>query len=602
MDVDAILARKPQLVLVDEIAHTNVPGSRNEKRWQDVNELLEAGIDVVTTLNMQHLESVNDVVERITGIKQHETIPDAIVRAAEQVELVDMTPEALRRRMAHGNIYPPERIDASLANYFRPGNLAALRELALLWVADKVDETLQDYMDEHGIRGPWETRERVVVAITGAPGGRRAHPARGADGDARARRALRRARALHRRARRPAEAAPRRASGAADRTGRHVPRDRRRRRRQGSDRVRAGRERHPAHPRCQPAVALGRAHAGIGDQPGDPRVRPDRRPRDLERGTGGRSSVAAVPEAGGRSRSGVRSPAPWSGVVVLPLLTLVMAGMRDSLGLPGALLLYLLAVVAIAAIGGMWPALGASVGGIRAGQLVLHPSHPRVHDPRRRGPDRAGRVPPRRRGRERVRATSRRDDRPKRRAPRAEAETLARLGGQLMVEEDPLPAPHQHAAHRVRPRRDRRAAAERGRMDRRDVDGRTRSAEPRRGRPQHPHRRRDGAGRGRAGPGGRGPRAPAGVHRAAGARRSSAVSCARKRRWQRGWRRRTTCGPRSSPRCRTICGRRCRRSRPRPPACCSRTSTGRPRRRMSSSRRSTRRPTGSTRWSATCST
>ena len=185
MDVDAILARKPQLVLVDEIAHTNVPGSRNEKRWQDVNELLEAGIGVVTTLNMQHLESVNDVVERITGVKQHETIPDAVVRAAEQVELVDMTPEAIRRRMAHGNIYPSERIDASLANYFRPGNLAALRELALLWVADKVDESLQDYMDDHGIRGPWETRERTV-----------AHPARGADGYARSRRALRCARAL----------------------------------------------------------------------------------------------------------------------------------------------------------------------------------------------------------------------------------------------------------------------------------------------------------------------------------------------------------------------------------------------------------------------
>src|SRR6266540_312830 len=146
MDVDGVLARKPQLAMVDEIAHTNVPGSRNEKRWQDVDELLDAGIDVVTTLNMQHLESVNDVVERITGVKQHETIPDAAVRAAEQVELVDMTPEALRRRMAHGNIYPPERIDASLANYFRPGNLAALRELALLWVADKVDESLQDYM------------------------------------------------------------------------------------------------------------------------------------------------------------------------------------------------------------------------------------------------------------------------------------------------------------------------------------------------------------------------------------------------------------------------------------------------------------------------
>src|SRR5215472_6556133 len=171
MDVDAIIARKPAQVLVDELAHTNVPGSRNEKRWQDVDEILDAGIDVISTLNIQHLESVNDLVERITGVKQHETIPDAKVRAAEQVELIDMTPEALRRRMAHGNIYPSERVDAALANYFRPGNLAALRELALLWVADRVDESLQQYMEDHGIDTSWETRERVVVALTGAQAG-----------------------------------------------------------------------------------------------------------------------------------------------------------------------------------------------------------------------------------------------------------------------------------------------------------------------------------------------------------------------------------------------------------------------------------------------
>ncbi|MET1001986.1 MAG: DUF4118 domain-containing protein [Acidimicrobiia bacterium] len=170
MDVDAILARHPTQVLVDEYAHTNVPGSRNEKRWQDVEELLNAGIDVISTLNIQHLESVNDVVERITGVAQRETIPDAIVRKADQLELVDMSPEALRRRMAHGNIYKPEKIDAALANYFRPGNLAALRELALLWVADRVDESLEDYRERHGITEPWETRERVLVAITGAPG------------------------------------------------------------------------------------------------------------------------------------------------------------------------------------------------------------------------------------------------------------------------------------------------------------------------------------------------------------------------------------------------------------------------------------------------
>src|SRR3989441_731249 len=171
MDVDAVLARAPAVALVDELAHTNVPGSRNEKRWQDVEELLDAGIDVISTVNIQHLESMNDVVEQITGVQQRETLPDEVVRRADQVELVDSTPEALRRRMAHGNIYQPEKVDAALANYFRPGNLAAMRELALLWVADKVDDSLHEYMDDHGIRGPWETRERVVVAITGAPGG-----------------------------------------------------------------------------------------------------------------------------------------------------------------------------------------------------------------------------------------------------------------------------------------------------------------------------------------------------------------------------------------------------------------------------------------------
>src|SRR5882762_9881674 len=170
MDVDAVLARRPDVALVDELAHTNVPGSGNEKRWQDVERLLDAGINVISTLNIQHLESVNDVVERITGIKQRETIPDAVVRQADQIELVDQTPEALRRRMAHGNIYKSDRIDAALANYFRPGNLAALRELALLWLADRVDAGLERYREQHGITEPWETRERVLVAVTGAPG------------------------------------------------------------------------------------------------------------------------------------------------------------------------------------------------------------------------------------------------------------------------------------------------------------------------------------------------------------------------------------------------------------------------------------------------
>ncbi|MEO5899607.1 MAG: DUF4118 domain-containing protein [Ilumatobacteraceae bacterium] len=171
MDLDAVLARRPELVLVDELAHTNAPGMRHPKRWQDIDELLANGIDVISTVNVQHLESLNDVVEKITSVVQRETVPDAFVRSADQIELVDMTPEALRRRLAHGNVYAPERVDAALANYFRPGNLGALRELALLWVADRVEENLQNYLSDHEITTTWETRERVVVALTGSAGG-----------------------------------------------------------------------------------------------------------------------------------------------------------------------------------------------------------------------------------------------------------------------------------------------------------------------------------------------------------------------------------------------------------------------------------------------
>ncbi|MFI0479584.1 ATP-binding protein [Actinomadura sp. 9N215] len=171
MDADAVIARAPKMALVDELAHTNVPGSRNAKRWQDIEEILDAGIDVITTVNVQHLDSVNDVVEQITGVPQRETVPDEVVRRAGQVELVDMTPEALRRRMAHGNVYAPEKVDAALGNYFRIGNLTALRELALLWLADKVDDQLDRYRADHDIHRTWEARERVVVALTGGPEG-----------------------------------------------------------------------------------------------------------------------------------------------------------------------------------------------------------------------------------------------------------------------------------------------------------------------------------------------------------------------------------------------------------------------------------------------
>jgi len=437
MDVDAILARNPQVALVDEIAHTNVPGSRNEKRWQDVDELLDAGIDVVTTLNMQHLESVNDVVERITGIKQQETIPDAVVRAAEQVELVDMTPEAIRRRMAHGNIYPPERIDASLANYFRPGNLAALRELALLWVVDKVDDSLQDYMETHGIQGPWETRERVVVALTGAPGGATL-----------IRRAARMAMRAH-----------------AELLGVHV---------RSTDGLSGPSKELLDEHRALLSEVGGAYHEIVGDDVGKALidfaraengtqlvVGASRRSRwaELTRGSvinrvmraSGPIDVHVIsteepePEAPFRRPRGRRAlpvrrqvAAAILGVVLLPVMTVLMAIGRDSLELQTTLLLYLLAVVTIAAVGGVWPALGASVAAfLLANFYFIPPLHEfAIHE----GKDLialvvfllvAGVVSgyvqfAARRTAEAARA-------------RAEAETLARLGGQLMAEEDPLP-------------------------------------------------------------------------------------------------------------------------------------------------------------------
>ncbi|WP_349864508.1 DUF4118 domain-containing protein [Leifsonia sp. WHRI 6310E] len=171
MDLAAVLARAPQLALVDELAHTDAPGTAHAKRWEDVDAMLDAGIDVMSTVNIQHIESLNDVVEQITGVQQRETIPDAVLRRADVIEVVDLAPQALRDRLTEGNVYPSSRIDAALSNYFRLGNLTALRELALLWLADEVDSALQKYRAEHGIAGKWEARERVVVALTGGPEG-----------------------------------------------------------------------------------------------------------------------------------------------------------------------------------------------------------------------------------------------------------------------------------------------------------------------------------------------------------------------------------------------------------------------------------------------
>ena len=362
MDVDAILRRRPEVVLVDELAHTNVPGSPNEKRWQDVEELLDAGITVISTLNIQHLESLNDVVERITGITQRETIPDEIARRADQIELVDMSPEALRRRMAHGNIYPAERIDAALGNYFREGNLGALRELALLWVADRVDEALDEYRRLHGIDRPWETRERVLVALTGA-----------ADGDRLIRRASRMAQRVK-----------------GDLVAVHVS---------PQDGLAPTARDALVHQRTLVERLGGTYREVVGDDIGKALVDTARRLsatqivlgatrrsrwmelvrgsviRRVIRDSGADLDVHVISHAraGAGERPRRRRPAALPGhrvlagalaaVVLLPALTAVLAGLRDHLGLPSVLLLYLLVVVVVSAIGGIWPALATAVAG-----------------------------------------------------------------------------------------------------------------------------------------------------------------------------------------------------------------------------------------------
>jgi two-component system sensor histidine kinase KdpD len=362
MDVDAVLARHPAVALVDELAHTNVPGSRNEKRWQDVQELLAAGIDVVSTVNIQHLESFNDVVEKITGVPQRERIPDAVVRAADQVELVDMAPEALRRRMAHGNVYSAEKVDAALGNYFRVGNLTALRELALLWTADKVDEALQIYREQNDIEETWEARERVVVALTGGPEGE----------------------TLIRRAARVAA----RSSG-GDLLAVHVTR---------SDGLTGANPADLATQRRLVESLGGTYHQIVGDDVPDSLLEFARAENatQLVLGVSRRSRLAAVLTGPGigadiirhsgdidvhlvthqQMGKGLGLPRAHGGLthrrrvqgyalgLLLPvLLTLALVAERQHLNLVSDVLLFLLAVVVVALVGGFLPAMVAAVGG-----------------------------------------------------------------------------------------------------------------------------------------------------------------------------------------------------------------------------------------------
>jgi two-component system sensor histidine kinase KdpD len=368
MDVEAVLARKPQIALVDELAHTNVPGSRHEKRWQDVDELLDAGIDVISAVNVQHLESVTDVVEQITGVPQRETVPDAVVRAADQVELVDMTAEALRRRMAHGNIYPPEKIDAALTNYFRAGNLSALRELALLWLADKVDEGLQRYRAEHDITSTWEARERVVVALTGGP-----------EGDTLIRRAARIAA---------------RASG-GDLLAVHVTK---------SDGLTGANPANLARQRQLVESLGGTYHQVVGDEIAEALLTfakaenatqlvlgASRRGWLLALLTGPGIGARTIRDSGAidvhivthphvgtrwgilpRYRGGItrgRQLAGWVLAVVLaPLLTLALSTNRSGINLTSDVLAFLVAVIAVALVGGFLPAVAEAI----AGSLLLN--------------------------------------------------------------------------------------------------------------------------------------------------------------------------------------------------------------------------------------
>ena len=170
MDLEELLARHPKVALIDELAHTNVPGSRHAKRWEDVIEVLDAGIDVITTVNIQHLESIADAVEQMTQTSVRERVPDWVVRRADQIELVDSSPEALRRRMLHGNIYPKSKVPQALTHFFQTDNLIALRELALRFLADETEEELLEHLQRRRAQVVWETNERILVAVTAAPG------------------------------------------------------------------------------------------------------------------------------------------------------------------------------------------------------------------------------------------------------------------------------------------------------------------------------------------------------------------------------------------------------------------------------------------------
>lgn len=362
MDVDAVLARSPGVALVDELARVNDETSPYATRWDEVAALLDAGIDVLTTLNVQNLESLNDVVYQITGIKETETIADDLVRQSAEVELVDLTQEGIQERLVAGKIYPAEDIDAALANYFRPGNLSALRELALSWTADRVDETLTEYRLTHGIEQTWETKERIIVGLPAADGA-----------DVVVRRAARTAR------RSRAELLGvfvRPPNGPSDREAQHLARQRALLENLGGSYHEVVGENI-----AEALLAFAKAENATQIVLGVPRNPPLGRwlgpsvVRGILKGSGTievhivsfESSPPAKPESSPRRSSVLskrRQVAAWLVAgFSLPLLTTLLLSLRGDIALENVLLVYLLAAVAVGMIGGALPAVASGAGG-----------------------------------------------------------------------------------------------------------------------------------------------------------------------------------------------------------------------------------------------
>jgi two-component system sensor histidine kinase KdpD len=369
LDPMAILDRDPDVALVDELAHTNAPGSGHPKRWQDVEDILDAGIDVISTVNIQHFESLSDVVEEITGVTEREMIPDAAVRKADEIHLVDLSHQAVRERMATGKIYPAESVDAALSNFFRPGNLGALRELALSWTAERVDEAVDTYRRDHGIDRQWETRERVVVGLTGTAGDEET---------------VRRAARMAMRSKGELLGVHvRSVEGPSDALTPHL----------GEHRAlleRLGGEYHEVAQADvgESLVSFARAHNATQLVVGA-----TRRSRWQELITG--SVIQRVLRLSGdidvhvisnpvRGRVRVRvqaSPLPWRrrlwgwllGAVVFASVTLLMLAQREEFALQNVLLVYLSIAAVVAWIGGIWPALTAALVGFVLGNYLFTP-------------------------------------------------------------------------------------------------------------------------------------------------------------------------------------------------------------------------------------